>query len=135
LRTLRRTETGTADSGIVLEDEMIKTTGAEFKRFYNDPEVWQGDSFHEGELVTVNGVEIDEGELDPDRLADGDIVTVEGGVIYADARGEVERGSMESCLRKWRKAQSCVFFAVEAPKDKADEIKAAIKSAGGKVAR
>jgi hypothetical protein len=114
---------------------MIKTTGAEFKRFYDDPEVWQGDAFHEGELITVNGVEIEEGYFDHSKLSDDDIVTVEGGVIYADGNGDEERGSMESCFRLWRKAQNCIFFNVEAPKDKVDAIKAAIKAAGGKVAR
>ncbi len=114
---------------------MIKTTGAEFTRFYNDPEVWTGDAFHEGEFIILNGVEMEEGGVDFSALNDEDAIQLEGGVVYGDQRGETELGSMEGLFRKWKKKQACVFFTVEAPKDKFDAIKAAIKAAGGKIAR
>lgn len=39
-----------------------KTTGAEIKRFYADPEFWPedgGDTWHEEELITIDGTPID----------------------------------------------------------------------------
>jgi hypothetical protein len=42
--------------------------------------------------------------------------------------------SFLTLFRKWRKAQTTVFMPVEAPKAKADAVRAAIKKAGGRVA-
>jgi hypothetical protein len=41
--------------------------------------------------------------------------------------------SFTTLFKKWKKALTTVFMAVEAPKDKADAVKAAIKKAGGRV--
>jgi len=49
--------------------------------------------------------------------------------------GIPQAGSYVSAtFRKWRKAQTTVFMPVEAPKAKADAVRAAIKKAGGRVA-
>lgn len=114
----------------------VKTSAGEFKRFYNDPTVWKDDMFHEGEVVTLDGVEVDEiAGVDYGSLDDGVIITIAHGVVYADARGNEEVGSLEGLFRKWRRQQTTDTFMVEVPKEKADAVRAAIKAAGGKALR
>lgn len=107
-----------------------KTTGAEWKRFYQDPAAWPDGWFHEDEEVTVNGV-FDE-NADLTEVPDDAIVVVKGGIIY---EGEYANGgkSVEGHFKKWRKAQTTQFLVVEVHKDKAGELKAVITAAGGKV--
>ncbi len=113
----------------------VKTTGAEFKRFYNDKDIWVGDMFHESEVITINGVEQGEYGTDYNELADDDQITLAHGVVYEDATAEKEVGSFEGLFRKWRRQQTTEVFMVEAPKEKVDAVRAAVKAAGGKVLR
>ena len=112
---------------------MIKTTGAEFKRFYTDDQFWPDGQYVEEEAVTANGELLDCFEDYTETIQDSDIVTVEDGVIFDKECNDI--GTFEGLFRKWRKLQNTVFLAVEAPKDKADAIRAAIKAAGGKVVK
>jgi hypothetical protein len=111
----------------------VKTTGAEFKRFYNDPEFWKEEMFHEGEVIAIDGVEQEEYSVDYNELGDDVRLEVSHGIVYADAQASEEVGSMEGYFRKWRRKQTTDVFLVEAPKEKLDAIKAAVKAAGGKV--
>ncbi len=113
----------------------VKTTGAEFKRFYNDEAIWVGDMFHEGEVITINGVEQEEYGTDYNELADGDQLIITHGVVYKDSTAEEEIGSFEGLFRKWRRQQTTEVFMVEAPKEKVDAVRAAVKAAGGKALR
>jgi hypothetical protein len=114
----------------------VKTTGAEFKRFYDDKTIWVGDMFHEGEVITINGVEQDEyNHPDYATLADGDQIIIAYGVVYEDSTAEKEIGSFEGLFRKWRRQQTTEVFMVEAPKEKVDAVRAAVKAAGGKALR
>ena len=57
-------------------------------------------------------------------------------VLWQGAGDDPTHGTGYSFLtlfKKWKKAQTTVFIAVEAPVDKADAVKAAIKKAGGRV--
>lgn len=107
-----------------------KTTGAEWNRFYTDTTAWPDGWFHEDEEVTVNGV-FDE-DADLANVPDDAVITVRGGIIY-EGDYTNEGNSVEGHFKKWRKAQTTVFLVVEVHKDKANELKAAITAAGGKV--
>lgn len=112
-----------------------KTSGAEFKAFYNDPLFWvdhgtDEHTYHDDTVIVVNGVH-DE-NLDPDDIPDDAVVTIEGGVIFGPTYGASEP-SMEAYFKRWKKRQTTSTLLVEAPNEKIEAIKAAIKAAGGTV--
>lgn len=116
---------------------MIKTTGAEFKRFYSDEAFWTDGLFHEEEMIVIDGESIcdDMGftDVNLEEVADDVKMEISEGIVFKDNYEEV--CSFESYFRKWRKLQNFVFLTVEAPKEKVDAIRDAIKAAGGKVSR
>lgn len=109
-----------------------KTTGAEFKRFYADAKYWPegGDVWHEEEEVTVSGQQVEEYSLDVDKMADSDIITIAGGVVFGVSTGDDI--SFETYFKRWRKEQTTVSLVVECDKAKLDAVKDAIKAAGGR---
>ena len=107
----------------------VKTTGAEFKRFYADTNFWSDQTYHEDALIYVNGEE--QTDVDEDSLTDGDVVTIEGGYVIESPFGRDV--SLESYFKKWLKTQSIRSFLVECDAAFLDAVKAAIKAAGGKV--
>lgn len=112
---------------------MIKTNGAEFKRFYTDDAFWpdsDGSTWHEDELVTVDGKCY---EQDYSNVPDSAVVTIADGIVFSHKWDSESAPSFETYFKRWRKLQTTETFTVEAPKDKLDAIKAAIKAAGGKV--
>ncbi|UBB18312.1 hypothetical protein [Comamonas odontotermitis] len=112
-----------------------KTTGAELKRFYNDPSFWLDGVWHEDVLIlSKDGSQEDEISEIPDALA----VSIAGGVVFYSGPGRApwpgEDGtSFEAYFRRWRKTQNTAYGTLECPKDKLDAVLAAIKEAGGKV--
>jgi hypothetical protein len=110
---------------------MIKTSGAEWKRFYTDPSVWKEGCWHEDETVDIDGLASDE---DLAIVADEAKVTLIGGVFFPSADGNPdEMLSLELVFRSWRKRQTTVFLSVECSRDKEASIREAIEKAGGKV--
>lgn len=107
----------------------IRTTGAEWKRFYADETVWLPGYCHEDETVEVNGLE--SGDLDLSTVADDDELSIVCGCVY-DGDGEYLT-SLEKMFRKWCKAQTMTTFLVECRKEDAERVLAAVKAAGGKV--
>ena len=107
-----------------------KTTGAEWKRFYADKAYWPEHSYHEDEELVVGGMTWT-WEEEMTTIADAAVITVAGGIVYL-ADGNTEGPSVESHFRRWRKAQTTVFFSCEAPRDLADAVKSAILLTGGK---
>lgn len=104
---------------------MIKTTGAEFKEFYNDSEFWPESAWHDYETITRNGKVKD----DYIGIADSDIITIEGGAVY-----EVpDEPTFEEYFKLWRKKQSTAIIVVECLKEKSETLKTAIKELGGKI--
>ena len=57
-----------------------KTTGAEWKRYYQDAKAWPDGWFHEDEEVTVNGVYDEDADLT--AVPDDAAIVVKGGIIY-----------------------------------------------------
>jgi len=109
----------------------VKTTGVEFKKFFQDDTVWVENAYMQDEEMTIDDVDID---LDYDLYSTPDtaIVTILAG-IFVDEREETH--PLEAVFRKWRKKQKTATFIVEADKDIADEVKAACRAAGGKILR
>lgn len=112
-----------------------KTTGAEIKRFYNDPDYWpedEGNTYHDDESITVDGVPMDN-EKGIAGIPDASVVTVSGGVVFGP-KWNGDEPSFETYFKRWKKAQTSVSFVVECDIAKHDAVVAAIKAAGGKVA-
>lgn len=112
----------------------VKTTGAEFKAFYEDKDFWPEDNanyvWHEEAIILVDGVEDPEG-IDTAALADSAEVRIEGGVVCC-SKWDGNEPSLESYFRKWKKSRDTVLLVVECGKDKLEAVKAAVKAAGGK---
>lgn len=108
---------------------MIKTNGAEFKRFLNDDKFWPESSWFEEETVTINGAE--DYDWNIEKISDTDVITVSGGIVYIDDMSD--EPTFEAYFRHWRKKQATATFIVECPVDNADALKAKIKEHGGKV--
>lgn len=111
-----------------------KTTGAEFKRFYNDKKFWpddDGGTYHDDAVLKVDG-EIQEDGIDTDTLADTAAVTIEGGFVCGPSLNGREP-SLETYFKRWLKTQTTASFLVECDAKVIDAVKAAIRAAGGRV--
>lgn len=105
-----------------------KTTGIEFKRFYNDPAFWPDGAYHDDDVVIVDGVEHE--DLDLDKIPDNAKVVIECGVVFFPG-GEMV--AFDTYFRRWKKAQTTRTIVVEVDASKLDAVVAAVKAAGGKV--
>jgi len=110
---------------------MIKTTGAEFKRFYSDDTAWPDGVWHDDECVHVDGEEWDHPE-GYKAIPDAAKVEVSTGGIYGLPNDK--EISFEGYFKRWRKRQTTAMFLIECDLAKVDEVKAVVKAAGGKVA-
>lgn len=114
----------------------VKTNGAEFKKFYFDPEWWftQNDSkgtehtWWDDGLILINGEEVD----DPEDCGDTDLVELVDGVVLGTVVGRAAP-SLEGYFRRWKKAQNELSFLVSCPRSKEKEVRDAIRDAGGKI--
>lgn len=107
-----------------------KTTGAEFKRFYNDPQFWPEGAWHEEDVITFDGVE-PEG-IDVDKISDTAKVVIVSGVVFL-SQDDREGVALDSYFRRWLKTQATRQLIVEVDVSKMDAVLAAVKAAGGKV--
>ena len=108
----------------------VKTTGAEFKRFYNDNSWWTQDMWHEDEEMTINGASRDD-DVELIAIPDEAIVTISGGVVLG--LPDDEQPTFEAYFKRWRKKQSRMSIVVECDKDAVEAVRAAVKAAGGRV--
>ena len=108
----------------------VKTTGAEFKRFYNDIAFWPEGTWHEDEFVTVDGEE-QEGGFDIDMISNESVVRIAGGIVFGPQFDQNEP-SFEGYFKRWRKLQTTTTFVVECDIAKVEAVKAAVKAAGGR---
>lgn len=107
-----------------------KTTGAEFKRFYDDKQFWpdNSDTYHEYEVVLVNGE--DHGDKGYENIPDDAIVILIHGIVFNAQHGS-EEPSFETYFKRWRKLQTTTSIVVECDISKRDAVVAAIQAAGG----
>ena len=108
-----------------------KTTGAEWSAFYADNSAWPEGAWHEDQIVTVDGVEVDNSEFDESKLSPTAKITVSGGVVFLNSDA-VDGPTLESHFKSWRKKQITVFMTVEVSRADAEKVQAAITNAGGK---
>ena len=96
----------------------VKTTGIEFKKFYNDSSFWPTYACYKGAKIAVNGANwIDAYEEIPDIA----VVTICGGVIYGSE--DPNKGiSFEGLFRKWRRHQTVTILAVEVSNDVLEDV-------------
>lgn len=109
---------------------MIKTNGAEFRRYLVDDAAWPEGTWHDDEFITVDGVEW-VWEADIESIPDNAILSLTGGVVCG-LPGDL-MPSMESHFKKWRKSQTTTTILVECDLSKLGDVKAAVKVAGGKI--
>ncbi|WP_330544667.1 hypothetical protein V0242_25350 (plasmid) [Aeromonas hydrophila] len=108
-----------------------KTTGLEFKRFMEDKVLWPGDIWHEDAAISVDDVHMP-GGVDVENLSDSAVIRIDGGVVFGPQWDENEP-SLETYFKRWRKQQTTTVFVVECDSSKLEDVKAAIKAAGGRV--
>lgn len=108
-----------------------KTSGKELKAFWNMGEPWWlKDGWVEGDSYLVNGEEVGD-HFEPGSCEDTDKITILSGVIV-DITGEKEL-DLSVQFRKWRKSLTITTVVVEISPDKLSELKAHVKSLGGKI--
>ena len=108
---------------------MIKTTGLEFKRFYDDPEVWIKDAYHDELELYINEVHW-VGDSDLETVGDSDKIKIGVGVIVYDDGSVVD---FCKAFRGWIKKQTTIILMVECPKEKAQILESGIKGLGGRI--
>jgi len=99
---------------------MIKTTGLEFKRFYDDPD--------ELELY-INDVHW-VGDSDLETVGDSYKIKIGSGIILY---GDGSDADFCKVFRGWIKKQTTVILMVECPKEKAQFLESGIKELGGMI--
>ncbi len=115
----------------------VKTTGAEFKRFYSDLDFWpedDGKTYHEDEDIIVNGKEFcdDDESISIDDTA---TVTISGGIVLSQKWLDEDAPSLETYFKRWRKKQATAYLVVEVERSREGELRAAILAAGGKISK
>lgn len=109
-----------------------KTTGAEFKAFYNDPVYWNPNesTHHDDELIKVDDHDVT-GSYDD--ISDTAIVEIDGGDVFEPFFDKRTIYSFEDYFKHWQKTQKVSRFVVECDKQNLAAVKAAIIAAGGKI--
>lgn len=110
----------------------VKTTGAEFRRFYDDAAFWPEGAWHEDEEIEVDGAPISD-DLAIEDIPESAVLKLKGGVVLGLPDDDGDGVSLESHFKKWRKAQNTVSFVVECDKKDADVLKTTIGTFGGRV--
>ena len=115
-----------------------RTSGSEFKAYYNDKSVWPDGWWHEDAIITVNGADIDcadyDEQYDMGSVGDDAIITISDGCIYK-YDGIPIAISMETHFARWRKSQKTERVIVEVDKERKEELLEAIKRVGARVVK
>ena len=106
----------------------IKTTGLEFKRFYNDKSIWGYGVYYEEEELTVDGIILKDND-EIDSIPDSAKVALSGGVVYLNP-SDTDGPSMEKYFRMWKKKQDTEIIVCEVKKDRKAEVEDAIRKMG-----
>lgn len=93
----------------------ITLSGAEMKEFWDDPSVWNEETYTEQLTLNINGIDNDDAEID--KLNPTDVVIVTGG--YFCDENAVEPPELVDVIKAWRKKKTRKTLVVEF--DTADE--------------
>jgi hypothetical protein len=100
----------------------VTFTGVEFKRFWNDQEVWEhGDWYYDDDIILVNGQTLDCTEI-PEGIKDTDIVQIiQGEMRYQgkDPARSHEFKDLKNVALGWKSKQTRTCLVIEI--DKTDE--------------
>lgn len=112
---------------------MTKLTGAEWKRFYKDPEFWpeQAGLYHDDVLIHLNGEPSSRMTEDPDSILDTNVLEIECGEVYNRCGSWIN--SLDDYFEAWRTKTTKKVFSVECDVADADAVNAAIIAAGGRI--
>lgn len=112
----------------------VKTTGAEFKEYYQDENYWVLDAWHDDHAIKVNGEYID--DITTDMPDDAEVV-IESGVVFIPVQSESGMEEKDvplvSHFKAWRKQKTCTTLVITVEKEHLDAVKVAIKSQQGVV--
>lgn len=108
---------------------IIKTSGAEFKRYYNDEAAWPEGAFHEDALIHVNGVSMGDDGIYVDAIDDNAEVVFESGIVMGLANdADME---MADHFAQWKRAQIFTSVIVDIEPEKLAQLEAAVLAMGG----
>ncbi|KVP96681.1 hypothetical protein WJ97_12420 [Burkholderia ubonensis] len=113
----------------------LKTSGLEFKRFYNDSKFWHEDTYNDDVLLHVDGRVLSP-DADPSGVKDNAVVEIRSGWvdnIPADVAGGADGMSLKNYFLHWQKQQSTATLVVECPREYLEAVIAAVTATGGKV--
>jgi len=109
--------------------DMVKTNGAEFKKFYSDP-FWDDGCYHDDVAFKING-KVPHPDLDiPNIIGDTDVVEFEGGFIVM---GDDSTFDFEKTFLNWKKEQTMVTVVVWVPRDKLVDLQAVVTDLQGEI--
>jgi hypothetical protein len=109
---------------------MIKITGADWERFYSDKDYWKTGYYHYDQVITVDGLVVDDELFDLDHVVPSAAMTVSGGDVYTPL---CYLCSLEDYVKHWLKEQTTATFVVEVPKALEHIVVRAVINSGGLV--
>ncbi len=109
----------------------ITTTGAEFKRYYNDEAAWPEDAFHEDVLIHIDKVATGDNGIYIDEIADTAEVVIECGIVMG-LENDADMDMLDH-FEKWRRAQVFTSVIVDIDPEKRAQLEAAVLALGGVV--
>lgn len=122
------------------KQQSVQLTGAQFRAFYEDPQVWPDGAYHDDALVLSNGKVLIGDVCDPefqdandpvDLLADDAQVVIESGVIIGEG-GDL-RETLVAAAQRWLARQIATQFVVSVPKEHEAAFRQAIAALRGAV--
>lgn len=113
----------------------VSCTGAEWREFLADEEIWRGGRYYDDLVLEVNGFRHGNG----DGLLEATVppkarVAILGGDIYSGEEGVFTR-TVAAAFQGWRRSRDKVTMVVECRKHRAGSVRDAIRGAGGRVRR
>lgn len=116
----------------------IKTTGAEFKRFLDDPDVWDnnsGDVYCDEIYMTMDGEDFEDLPEEEGAITPEASIKIFGGRYCEFRSGDVRPGCQPiiDVFNAWKKKQSKRVLVVEIDASRAESLTELIKSSGGMV--
>lgn len=111
----------------------MQISGAEWKKFIEDNPFWEDKWLEEWELEIDGKIysSEDSSDIDQTQLPGNAKIAIQYGCIVDGKSSSVL--DLKKFFNQWKKAQTTAHLIIEAPKDKIDAIKKAVKTAGGKV--
>lgn len=109
----------------------ITTTGADFKRYYNDETVWPEGAFHEDALIHVDKVAMGDNGIYIDAIDDTAEVVIECGIVMG-LENDIDMEMIDH-FEKWRRAQVFTSVIVDIAPENRAQLEAAVLALGGVV--